>query len=57
MQARLARLFAAEYGLVLSPLPVELREVTVSVLWHRSYDRDPAHAWLRDLVAGLVADV
>jgi DNA-binding transcriptional LysR family regulator len=57
MQARLARLFAAELGLTLSPLPVELREVTVSLLWHRSYDHDPAHAWLRDLVAHLVAEL
>jgi DNA-binding transcriptional LysR family regulator len=57
MQARLARLFAAEYGLSLSPLPVELREVTVSLLWHASYDHDPAHAWLRDLVAHLVAEL
>jgi DNA-binding transcriptional LysR family regulator len=48
VQARLARLFAAEFGLTLSPLPVELSEVTVSLLWHRSYDHDPAHAWLRD---------
>lgn len=57
MQARLARLFAAELGLSLSPLPVELREVTVSLLWHASYDNDPAHTWLRDLVAHLVAEL
>ena len=55
MQARLARLFAAEFGLTLSPLPVELREVTTSLLWHASYDHDPAHAWLRDQVVQLVA--
>jgi len=57
MQARLARLFAAEFGLSLSPLPVELREVTVSLLWHASYDNDPAHTWLRDLVVHLVAEL
>jgi DNA-binding transcriptional LysR family regulator len=55
MQARLARLFAAEFGLCLSPLPVELPEVTVSLLWHASYDHDPAHTWLRNLVAHLAA--
>jgi DNA-binding transcriptional LysR family regulator len=54
MQARLARLFAAEFGLSLSPLPVELDRVTVSLIWHASYDHDPAHAWLRDQVAQLV---
>ena len=57
MQARLARLFANEFGLALSPLPLELREVTVSLLWHRSYDHDLAHAWLRDQVAELVAEL
>jgi len=57
MQARLARLFAAEFGLSLSPLPVELREVTVSLLWHASYDNDPAHTWLREQVVQLAAEL
>jgi DNA-binding transcriptional LysR family regulator len=57
MQARLARLFAAQFGLSLSPLPVELREVTVSLLWHASYDQNPAHIWLRELVTQLAADL
>ena len=57
MQARLARLFATELGLSLSPLPVELSEVTVSLLWHASYDHDPAHAWLRELVSELAAEL
>ena len=51
MHARLARLFAEELGLALSPAPVELPEVTISLLWHASYDSDPGHAWLRDMVA------
>ena len=57
MQARLARRFAAELGLSLSPLPVELGEITISLLWHASYDHDPAHAWLRDLVTELAAEL
>ena len=57
MQARLARLFAAQFGLSLSPPPVELREVTVSLLWHASYDQNPAHIWLRELVTQLAADL
>ena len=57
MQARLARRFAAELGLNLSPLPVELREVTVSLLWHASYDNDPAHTWLREQVVQLAAEL
>jgi DNA-binding transcriptional LysR family regulator len=57
MQARLARVFAAELGLSLSPPPVELSEETVLLLWHASYDHDPAHAWLRDQLAELVAEL
>ena len=57
MHARLARMFAAELGLSLSPPPVALREVTVSLLWHASYDADPAHTWLRQLLVQLVADL
>ena len=57
MQARLARLFATELGLILSPPPVELREVAVSLLWHASYDHDPAHIWLRQVVVELVAEL
>jgi DNA-binding transcriptional LysR family regulator len=57
MQARLARLFAAEFGLSLSPPPVELGEITISLLWHASYDHDPAHTWLRELVTELAAEL
>jgi DNA-binding transcriptional LysR family regulator len=57
MQARLARRFAAEFGLSLSPPPVQLGEITISLLWHASYDHDPAHTWLRELVTELAAEL
>ena len=57
MGSRLARRFSAELGLNVSPPPVDLDEVTVSLLWHASYDHDPAHAWLRDQLAELVAEL
>jgi DNA-binding transcriptional LysR family regulator len=59
LQARLARRFAAEFGLSLSPLPlpVDLGEITMSLLWHASYDHDPAHTWLRELVTELAAEL
>jgi LysR family transcriptional regulator, mexEF-oprN operon transcriptional activator len=56
MHAKLARLFAATLGLSLSPAPVALPEVSVSLLWHASYDQDPAHAWLRRTVARVAAE-
>jgi DNA-binding transcriptional LysR family regulator len=51
MHARLARFFAAELALRLSPPPVELPEVSISLLWHASYDHDPGHRWLRQAIA------
>ncbi|MEQ8824562.1 MAG: LysR family transcriptional regulator [Filomicrobium sp.] len=48
MHAQLARIFARDLDLTLSPVPVELPEVTISMLWHASYDSDPGHQWLRD---------
>lgn len=57
MHARLAHLFAAELGLSLSPPPVDLPEVSVSLLWHASHDLDPGHAWLRRTVARLAQEV
>jgi LysR family transcriptional regulator, mexEF-oprN operon transcriptional activator len=56
MPARLARFFAAALGLSTSPAPVELPEVPVSLLWHASYDEDPAHVWLRRTIAYLTAE-
>lgn len=50
MHARLARIFARDLDLALSRVPVELPEVTISMLWHASYDRDPGHEWLRKAI-------
>lgn len=50
MHARLAKIFARELGLTLSPVPLELPEVTISMLWHASYDSDPGHKWLREAI-------
>jgi LysR family transcriptional regulator, mexEF-oprN operon transcriptional activator len=56
MHARLARFFAASLGLSLSRVPVELPEVSISLLWHASHDHDPAHGWLRRTVARVAAE-
>ncbi len=50
-----ARLFAENFGLATSPPPVALPDIRVSMLWHSSYDTDPAHAWLRELIAGVLS--
>ena len=56
MPARLARSSRAALGLSASPAPVELPEVPVSLLWHASYDEDPAHVWLRRTIAHVTAE-
>jgi len=55
MHDQLAHFFADALGLSLSPPPVELPEITISLLWHASYDHDPAHTWLRQTIARLAA--
>jgi LysR family transcriptional activator of mexEF-oprN operon len=55
MHGRLARYFADELSLSLSPPPVDLPELTVSLLWHASYDKDPAHTWLRETITRVAA--
>lgn len=57
MHARLAHLFAAELDLSLSPPPVELQEIAVSLFWHASYDHDPGHRWLRQEIMHLAQEV
>ncbi len=47
---RPAQLFAERFGLATSPVPVALPASDVSMLWHASYDHDPAHRWLRRAV-------
>jgi LysR family transcriptional regulator, mexEF-oprN operon transcriptional activator len=57
MHGRLARFFAGALGLSLSPAPVELPEAPATLVWHASYDHDPAHMWLRQTVAHVAAEV
>ncbi|MFI1972206.1 LysR family transcriptional regulator [Streptomyces cinnamoneus] len=37
-----------QLGLTTLPLPLDLPEVPLHLLWHQRYDNDPAHAWLRE---------
>ena len=56
MHARLATYFADALGLTVSPAPMALEEVAVSMLWHASYDDDPAHRWLRQVLVRLAGE-
>lgn len=56
MHARLATYFAGAVGLTVSPVPVALDPVAVSMLWHASYDDEPAHRWLRQVLVRLAGE-
>jgi LysR family transcriptional activator of mexEF-oprN operon len=56
MHARLALLFAQSLGLSLSVPPLDLPELLIWLLWHASYDHDPAHLWLRQTIARLAVE-
>ncbi len=56
MHARLATYFAGALGLTVSPVPVDLAPVAISMTWHTSYDADPAHRWLRQVLVRLAEE-
>ncbi|MFO0556527.1 MAG: LysR family transcriptional regulator [Polyangiales bacterium] len=49
--ASVARAMEATHGLVIKPVPIELEGFSLFLRWHDRFDRDPAHRWLRALVA------
>jgi DNA-binding transcriptional LysR family regulator len=48
---RLAERVAKPSGLAIFDLPVDLGILTLSQVWHARRHRDPAHAWLREVIA------
>ncbi|WP_018544011.1 LysR family transcriptional regulator [Streptomyces sp. LaPpAH-108] len=48
------RTLAEALGLVTFPVPLPLPPLRVGIAWHPRHDADPAHAWLRDGVRGLL---
>jgi DNA-binding transcriptional LysR family regulator len=39
-------------GLVVRALPFDMPRIEIAMLWHRRDEREPAHRWLRETVAG-----
>lgn len=48
---------AHDLGLAVAELPFEVPEVPVVVSWHQRYQADPAHTWLRRVVAGILREL
>ncbi|MEV5843531.1 LysR family transcriptional regulator [Streptomyces sp. NPDC051985] len=49
--ARATRLFAQDSGIIVVNLPFELDVLVETLWWHPLHERDPAHVWLRQMVA------
>jgi DNA-binding transcriptional LysR family regulator len=50
MQERLATKLAGSTGLEMVECPGEVEPITEALWWHRQYEDDPAHAWLRRVI-------
>jgi DNA-binding transcriptional LysR family regulator len=53
---RFAQKSEGPFGLTTSPPPVDLPEISINLLWHAKYNRDPANMWLRQLIVKLFLD-
>lgn len=51
---RMARSMAESLGLQVFALPLALEPQLVRMVWHRRHAADPAHAWLRECLAGVL---
>lgn len=50
LSARLARQMAENHRLVVREPPVNVRHTRLSMIFHRRFEADPGHAWLRRLL-------
>ncbi len=57
LSARLARSLAAAHGLVLREPPIEVRHTRLSLVFHRRFEADAGHAWLRRLLLAEAREV
>lgn len=56
VHSRVALFFADSMGLAVSKPPIDLPDVAISMMWHSSFDRDPAIMWLRDTIRRVRGD-
>lgn len=52
---QLARNVADEVGLAIYQPPVPIDRVTITLIWHRRFTGNPAHRWMRGLIADVMA--
>ena len=57
LSARLAMRMAEAHGLVVRPCPVPIRHTRLSLVFHRRFEADPGHAWLRRTLLAVAREV
>ena len=57
LPATICRWGTSILGLATAPLPVVVPPVQIILTWHRRYDSDNAHLWLRDLIRAALTDI
>ncbi len=57
LSSRLAQKMAEAHGLVLRPCPVEIRHTRLSLVFHRRFEADAGHAWLRRTLMAVAREV
>jgi DNA-binding transcriptional LysR family regulator len=53
----ICRRLADDRRLKVLPAPVDLGTFPVEMAWHMRYRHDPAHRWLRSLIAEVASDI
>jgi DNA-binding transcriptional LysR family regulator len=57
LSARLATRLAEVHGLVVRPCPVEIKHTRLSLVFHRRFEADAGHAWLRRTLMAVAREV
>jgi DNA-binding transcriptional LysR family regulator len=57
LSARLAMRLSEAHGLVVRPVPVETRHTRLSLVFHRRFEADAGHAWLRRTLLAVAREV
>jgi LysR family transcriptional activator of mexEF-oprN operon len=57
LSARLAMRLSEVHGLVVRPIPVEIKHTRLSLVFHRRFEADAGHAWLRRTLMAVAREV
>ncbi len=56
LSGRLAHMLAAAHGLVCRECPLDIQHMRLSLVFHRRFEADAGHAWLRRLILNLARE-